>query len=263
MNSVKVVVAYRNRGWQRAFRFLKTLEAQSRKPDRVVLVDFGEETPQLRDWRGDFVYDYLWLPQGMPWSRSLALNQGVCLTPPCDSVLLTDIDVLFAPNFIQCGLEKLQDFPNACLKCLSLDLPEGAISEQTDVVREFAKIAKLGVPTHSRNIGRCQWIGESIFHQLRGLDESMFLWGNEDTDFHRRILWLGAYVICLEEDTQLLHEWHPASNQSALNEQEKKLFESCLLHNRGLIEQRLRAFEEGHFDPQTVNPQGWGRNFSA
>ena len=58
-------------------------------------------------------------------------------------------------------------------------------------------------------VGACQWLRMKAFHMVRGHDEAFKMWCFEDMDFQRRTRWIGLQPVHLDEETTMLHQWHP------------------------------------------------------
>jgi hypothetical protein len=258
--SVGVVLSFRNRDWRATQNLFRTLENQTVKPAALVLVNFGEACPELERIPSlSIPYIHRHLPQPELWSRCLALNQGFHLLPPVDTVLFTDADMLFAPNFIEWGAIYHEDFPNSILNCCAYDLPKGSIDETTNVLKDFERLKRQSTPRSVHQNGACMWLPCDAVGALRGLDEEFKLWGCEDGDFHRRAIWHGLAGIRLDPQTCFLHQWHPGIKETfAGNPETMAMYETQLRRNKERLDQRLRAWEEDRFEPGQVNPHGWG-----
>jgi GT2 family glycosyltransferase len=259
-SSVGVVIIFGDRDPQAARNLVHTLAAQTRPPESVVLVNFGSPCPLLEKTSTPFPYVYRHLPQGLPWCLPLAKNQGVRLLPPVETVLFLDADILLAPDFIERGLRRLK--PGVLLNCRILDLPQGALRPDTDIVRDFPRLKTLTTPrAEITAVGACQWVRMSAFQALRARDEGFKMWGFEDMDFQRRARWLGLESIHLDEETAMLHQWH--ISKDAVLENPKTSREKAASHwfgqNRKRIRFRAAQWDLCKYDPKEINPDGWGR----
>lgn len=259
--SVGVVIPFRNRDPRSVQRLLQTLVGQSVCPDAVAVVNFGEACNGLEFPNAPFRYVLRHLPQPKIWCRSLASNQAAHLLGNVDTLLFTDCDVLFARDFLEKGFECFEDFPRSILNCRILDLPKDAFDTGLDVVKDYEKLKAMATgPRESRESGACQWLFRTDFEAMRGHCEEYKLWTREDGDFHRRALWMGITAVQLYPTTSFLHQWHPTKREIA--KESSEMGEACRQWaewNLHRLDERYRLWKEGKFQPDTVNPQGWGR----
>jgi glycosyltransferase involved in cell wall biosynthesis len=256
---VGVVIPFRNREPEDLVRLLQTLSAQTRLPDEVVVVNFGDFSSRLQELTFSFRYSCHHLPQPEIWSKSLALNQGARLLKEVDTALFTDADLLLAPNFIECGSSYFEDFPLSVMNCQCLDLAEGAIKPDTNVVQEFQSLLKQAVIRHEAEVGGCLWLPLKCVHELRGFDEEYKLWGCEDVDFKLRALWYGLRTFQLYPETAILHQWHsPTRKLQELETEEGRRFKQWYSKNWTHRDSRIKLWEENVFRFEDVNPQSWG-----
>jgi hypothetical protein len=214
--AVGVVVAARNRSGQRAENFLRTLRTQTMPVDLVdmTLVDYGSESEHAADlqkrcdaWR----VRYIFLPVADHFQRnkSLALNIGLRHMPEwCHVALCTDIDMIFAPNFLEWVMRTQLAYPKAITLCQFTDLREEAIGEDTDVVAEFDRIRTMGELFDDCAVGPCLALTREWYYRVRGFDERMFGEDHCDTDLLYRAERDGMVRFWLNQHTSLLHQWH-------------------------------------------------------
>jgi hypothetical protein len=255
-----VVATFRNRDPKSLLNLQRTLAAQTRLPDALAVINFGEPCAELE--RPDLPFRYLYrrVPQGPEWNTALAMNQGARLLPPVQTVLFLDSDMLLAPNFIQCGLGLLKK--GVLLNCQILNLPEGAVTAETDVVGDFERLKSLTTPrTEMIALGACQWLRMEAFLALRGRDEAFQMGFFEDMDFQRRARWLGLRPVHLEEETSFLHQWHRPKDTVYRDpkDPEHQAFRHWYPKNLGRYRGRGLLWDVGRIHPWDVNPAGWGK----
>ena len=258
--SVGVVVTFRNRDPRSVLNLIRTLAAQTRPPEAMALVNFGTPCPAFETADPPFHYIYRHLPQGEIWNLAVAGNQGVRLLPPVETVLFLDADMLLAPNFIECGLRRLR--PDALLNCQILDLPREAVTAETDVVRDLERLKALSVPRSELTaLGACQWLWMQSLLALRGRDEEYRMWCFQDMAFQRRARWLGLQPSGLDDETYLLHQWHVSKEETFGDSQSSEAEAARYWYRVNL--KRMRAhgvlWDVGKFNPQAINPDGWGK----
>jgi hypothetical protein len=254
-----IVACIRDRGLDLVQNFVESLEGQSKKPDALVMVDFSQK-PLGLNLSASFPIVVRHLPQGEEWSMPVAMNQGFRLLPEVDKVLFTGIDLIFSPNLIECGERFFDDFPEAMLTCRCLNLPENVLEGKSYVTGDFEYLRSLAVPREDGEVGGCLWFPTKAVSQMKGYDESYRLWGCEDTDLQIRALHHGLIILQLYPEAVLLHQWHPATRHFRKEDSERgRLFKINFDSNWKRLQDRIKACGEGSFDPQDVNPQGWGK----
>lgn len=259
--SVGVVVTFANREPHSVLHLMRTLAAQTRPPEAMALVNFGTACREFETATAPFEYIYRHFPQGAVWSLAVAENQGACLLPPLETVLFLDADVLLAPDFIERGLRRLS--PGMMANCRIMDLPRGAVTPKTDVVREFERLKALGKPrAEIVAVGACQWMRMKAFRALRGHDEGFKMWCFEDMDFQRRARWLGLKPVHLDEETTMLHQWHPTKDSVLKDIKSPQVKAARYWYRKNLSRLRMRGvmWDIGKFDPEEINPEGWDRS---
>lgn len=211
-----VVVAARNRAGWRAANCLRTLRRQTMPPDMVdlTLVDYGsepEQAAQLQELCLDWRVRYVWLPVADHGSRRRghALNCGLRLVPEwCRYAVTTDIDMLYAPNFLEWVVRTQYSYPDAFTVCRFRDLPEGAVDEHTDVLAEFDRLRPLGELYDDSAVGPCLAAPRKWWFKVRGFDERMGGEDHDDTDVKYRAQRDHRVLVWLHEQTAMLHQWH-------------------------------------------------------
>ena len=259
-SSVGVVVTFAYREPRSVLNLIRTLGAQTRPPEAMALVNFGDPCPELERVTAPFDYIYRHLPQKLPWSLAIAENQGALLLPPVETVLFLDADVLLAPDFIERGLRHLT--PGVMVNCRLMDLPKGAVTAKTDVVREFERLKSISVLRKEITaVGACQWMRMRALHAMRGHDETFKMWCFEDMDFQRRARWLGLQPVHLDDETSMLHQWHRPKDSVMKDIKAPQVKAARYWYRKNLSLLRLRAlmWDIGKYDPEEINPKGWGK----
>lgn len=141
------------------------------------------------------------------WNRSRALNVGIRAARGV-AVLCTDVDMVFAPNFLGEVTTALSGGPRFVVcRCRDLPpgVPDGTISrgDYPDLLARAPYRDKLGT-------GACQAASRSFFERVRGYDEGYVFWGMEDNDMRFRARRAGLEEVWIHERTAMLHQWHPS-----------------------------------------------------
>lgn len=251
-----VCVPVRNRSGARVENFLRTLRAQTVPESCVDLTvcDFGSDADELTDvtarcrqHRARLVALH---DDRVEWNKSLALNAALRHTPEsCRYLFPTDIDMLFAPNFVETVLRAHLAWGEALVLCEFKDLPREALRAETDVVAEFAALDALGELAGDHAVGPCLSASREWYFKVRGFDERMRLWGFMDLDIQRRAQRDGLPEVWINSQTVLLHQWHARKWDVQQTEAEREEMRQRYDANRKLYDE----------DPSIVrNPDGWG-----
>ena len=99
-------------------------------------------------------------------------------------VMCTDVDILFAPNFLKEVTDTLSQ-GNRFVVCRCRDLPPD--TENTPYTPEgFSDLHGRSQYRHLLGTGACQAVRKEWFYDVRGYDEKYIYWGYEDRDMFRR-----------------------------------------------------------------------------
>lgn len=172
------------------------------------------------------------------WNISRARNIGI-RSARADYVMTTDVDCIFAPNFIETILRYTAK--DKIVHCRISDLPEDYKDKSGDLFW-MNKVSTLR-PVHG--YGGCQVFPRKWVFKINGFDEAYKGWGADDTDFFHRATQDGLESIWIEKETSFFHQWHPMDNR----------FEDREQVNENRL--RLKLTEMGKL-PIVRNDSGWG-----
>lgn len=184
------------------------------------------------------------------WSRPYTQNAAVrCAAPRAKYLLTTDVDMIFQPRFCELLLRAHLAFPNAHVFGDWLNLPEGAVGPETDVVGDYERLRAKGTWVGLPGAGAFQSWPRAWFERVGGFDERMAGWGAEDDDLRARARRDGLRFVSLQRFATLCHQWHPTQSASAADPAARAEFERL----------KARNYEILHGDTSIVrNPGGWG-----
>jgi len=200
-NSITVVMVIKNRVCIRAERCINSLLDQS-YPCKIIIVDYGSTD---KSWYPDvFNKDkritLIEVKQNTEvFNKCRALNIGF-KSVTTKYVLSSDIDIIFAPNFIEEIIMALTTKPKSIVLCQKIDLDEEGKEIETHE------------PSAS---GSCIGIEADWIDKVHGYDEVYTYWGREDNDLVDRAVADGYEVVWITNKTKMWHQWHlPASQES-------------------------------------------------
>ena len=132
---------------------------------------------------------------GLPWSRTHALNCGVkkAQTP---FVIASDIDMVYEGKPFTWCLDNVTE-------------------------RDFIQFNAYWIPRNknrkkSKSAGHgsqgIQFILKSAYEDIGGYDEGIKFWGSEDIDWSSRLKKAGYTQIWMPENYKTYHQWHPKEN---------------------------------------------------
>ena len=203
------IYGFRDRPVERLRRSLETVRQQTVKDQEVVVLDYGssrEGAAELQEHLSEFPEVKLVRTEteGWPWNRGRALNTGV-REASGDYLLFADIDLLFAPSFVE--EMETEVAPGRVLHREVEALPKGWEKKSGD---PFA----LGeLPSMSKDaLGAPHLIHREVFEALGGFDEAYEFWGLEDWDLHEREIQSGLEPVWLTGKGRVLHQWHAVHN---------------------------------------------------
>lgn len=212
--TLSAIIPVRNRGGARLENCVRSLRWQ-RLPEgvtlEIVISDYGSDDAHRADVEAIAArHDarVVFTPERGVWNRSRALNIGIQASRAFWT-FCTDVDMIFAPNFVASLLEAHQDTSrDAMIHCRCHDLPESVPLEPWQA-EDFPKLLAEAEVRRTKGTGACQSARRSFFHRVRGYDERYTFWGAEDVDMTARAQRAGLDIVWVSDRTQMLHQWHP------------------------------------------------------
>ena len=256
---ITVVVGIRDRESARLRNLLRSIRAQtySREKIRIHVVDY-DSAPTFREQYRYLCEEFdavLFTIGYRPlWSRSEALNIGI-RHASTRFVMLTDADIIYAPNYIDNAIEALEEDERRIIHSTFYETGEEVIDEQTDVVSDFDRLRVVATPRVADDPKSTYLFGQSIIcastegiHRIRGFDEFYCGWGSEDDDLMRRMESLGMYLYSIAGKTEYLHHSHPEkANLSDVEKAQIEINRQYRWRNKTILR----------------NPLGWGGSLDA
>lgn len=245
---IAVVIPVRNRAGQRLRNTLAGLTWQSAGvPAQILIVSHGSRAEIDRELQticdeGDATLIPIGAPS-QPWNKPLALNAGIRATAPdLPFVMTMDADMILAPNFLDVLLRRLQQPPPALALCRISDLPQDAHlpTDPAELQRAFEPLRRRTRLRHQTGSGGIQAAARSFFFEIRGYDEDLLWWGAMDGDMLIRARAMKLEHAWLEEQTAMLHQWHPRKHAVLSNPREVAQARRHWQINHDLIRRRAR-----------------------
>jgi GT2 family glycosyltransferase len=177
-------------------------------PCNVILVDYGSK-PSNISWEKELVKEYAPLVTFIEvirdtevFNKCRALNIGIKASTT-KYVLSSDIDIIFAPNFIEETMKVFATKPKSIVLCQKVDLDKEG------------KEVEVHEPSAS---GSCIAIESDWLDKVHGYDEYYTYWGREDNDLVDRAIQDGYEVVWLTDKSKMYHQWHEPATQKSLKD---------------------------------------------
>ncbi len=204
---LSVIYPYRNRDAERVERSIRSLFSQDLiERFEIILVDYGSDEiiqEQIKSLLKKFPsVRYVFNPtQGMPWSRSHALNTGLKLAT-ADYIFTADVDMIFDASFGSIA-ERLIQTDKAVFFSV------GYLPEKFDYNKPIKEKDYLRSESYALGLAL---IEKNALEKIRGYDEFYCFWGMEDNDIHHRLQASGCKCSYFESSVLLYHQWHRPAN---------------------------------------------------
>ena len=230
-NDITVVIGVKNRGDYRLVNCLKSLRGQAYPENliKIIIVDYDSQINYAEKFErlcDRFDAQYLRVENRPVWSRSKSLNIGIKLAKT-KFILTSDVDIIFAPNYIQEAIVELKRNPFQYILSKVMDLPKEAVASEIEASTDYYQLRQLSQYRGDREENKQVkgFFGKGInlsyayiYQWLRGYDERLSVWGGEDNDLIKRFELLGIKMVDLSAKTSYLHQWHPPFEGFIMNE---------------------------------------------
>ncbi len=210
---ITVVLTNRNRDLKLIKGCLKSLDNQTTKDFYCVIVDYGSSEKNFKSLKiliKDFKHVNLvsCKTSKQLWCKSRAINIALksCNTP---YFFVGDIDMIYHPDFI----ETLTQYQ---LKADATYFQVGFLSEEESKKDKPFDAFNIKFKSTHEATGMTLYNTE-VLKSINGYDEFYHGWGSEDTDVHVRLKNANKHVFYYEENTLILHQWHPKTYRSKLS----------------------------------------------
>jgi hypothetical protein len=136
--------------------------------------------------------------------------------------LTSDVDVLFAVNYLTQAVAALKADPYQVILSQCLDLPPEALPQLERLAEplDMTRLTAMASPRNEQNkpsFGiNCTYT--RFYHLVQGYDEFFQLWGSEDNDLMRRFFWLSLKITSIADNSSYLHQWH-AKHEGVISDQ--------------------------------------------
>jgi len=249
-----------NRAGRRLENCLRTLRHQS-VPESCVditLCDMGS-TPDICDELGALAQKYRvrQVRMNLPapeWQRSWPMNAAMRHSAPDAAFLLaSDIDMIYAPNFIEWVLRCHLALPDKTfVMCEYHQLPDDTAMQRYDAAGDYYKILACAATPHVVGSGHCQSFTRAWCNEIHGYDERFRCWGYEDNDMQNRATISRFWRADMSSKTSDIHQWHETHEQRMTREGAAAVYKEALQRNDAIFKDNMKA------NTLVRNPGGWG-----
>jgi glycosyltransferase involved in cell wall biosynthesis len=140
------------------------------------------------------------------WNISRARNIGI-KNAKADYVMTTDVDCIFAPDFIETVIKHMAE--DRIIHCRISDLP----GNYDDKLDNFLWMNKVSILRPPFGYGGCQVFSKKWAFKVHGFDEDYIVWGADDTDFYLRATQDGLKSVWIEKEASFFHQYHETEYQ--------------------------------------------------
>lgn len=243
---LQVIIPVRDRSADRLRATLSALRWQDRAPARTLIVSHGSSADADSGLAAlcqefEVAFERIARPSD-PWCKPAALNHGIRQTPAdLPYIMALDADMILKPNFLAVVASELEQAaaPGAMVLCRSRDLPRTArIPRDARALRaRFERLCHAGRLRGPQGCGGIQAAPRSFFFDAHGYDEAFTWWGEEDRDMVSRAEGYGLHIVWIEDQTAMLHQWHPHATMTS-DPARRRLLAQALEDNRALRQAR-------------------------
>jgi hypothetical protein len=155
---------------------------------KITVVE-SDTKARFREMVAPHVENYLFHSSKELFNKSAALNAGVqAFGKTGETLVLLDIDVVLAPNFISTTRQRLKESANFVPANSGLFLDAASSTNVSKVLmNREASSGPLSGYLLANPRGLCVVSRFEHYESIGGFDESFEGWGGEDTDFHQRL----------------------------------------------------------------------------
>lgn len=202
-----LVLTVRNRDLAIVKKSLQSLNDQSHKDFKIVLVNYGSTKQYTADLQRLVIQypciELIDCPVSQQlWNKCRSINMvlNTCDTP---YLFVADIDMMFRPDFIL-KIDQLKKESEV------IYFNVGFLSETESKKERPFHAYKINHVSTSEATGMTLY-PVRLLKSINGYDEFYHGWGSEDTDTHVRLRNAGIQVRFYKEEMLMLHQWHPKS----------------------------------------------------
>ena len=202
---ITLVLTNRNRDLRIVKNCLQSLHEQTCVDFELFLVDYGSNESyksQLVELLKHYSrFKYIDCPvQGQLWHKCRAINMALKQTTK-PYFIVCDIDLIFAPNFIEKATTLAKPNQVHYFQC-------GFLSKEESLENKNFNSYQIAFKGNEEVTGNALF-PTSALKAIHGYDEFYHGWGAEDTDVHIRIRNAGYQVLFYNEAIFVKHQWHP------------------------------------------------------
>lgn len=210
MNSISIIVVYRNREIKRIINFLDSINNQTFKKFELIFLDYGSDesisqTVQECITKYSFVNYYYHDSRGQEWNRSRAINLAISKSR-FNHILISDIDLVFHPRYLQhiSDISNMQSQIYTRVYMVDKNYTDYSVSIFSQSIQaELSHTSGKGI--------LC--VNKQSLLQIGGYDEYYCDWGVEDNDIFIRLSHIGLIETWVDYSLYpVYHQWHPSQD---------------------------------------------------
>lgn len=246
---LSIVIGFKDWGLDRLCGAVRSISMASKGASvEVVVADYGsEDNCGYREALESLGAVYRYVETNGVWSRSRALNAGLAIARG-RFLLTTDADMVFTPGSFARIVELLRQHSGSALVLQCRDLPEGITHE--DILGgnlSWGQIADRSKIRPRWGMGGLMAFDRTAYHELRGLDERMEVYGGEDMDLAKRLAQAGRkWIWVTDPAVNMYHVWHPSSRTATDSTPEGRAaieFNRTIHRNDNSLVRNLRSWK--------------------
>lgn len=202
-DKITVIIIIRNRDSWRIENQVKSIRNNGANPS-FLIIDYGSNDLYSNTYINvcknlDLAYHHVFA-EGLPWSRSNAINIGVKISVT-QFVVISDVDMEYNSNPFEYCLQNYKD--KTVFHAEAFWLPKNGNK-------------KNAIEAGHGSAGGFVFAHRDTYEKLNGMEERMKYWGLEDLDWTNRLSILGYNTTWLPMMHKIYHVWHPVSESGNL-----------------------------------------------
>jgi tetratricopeptide (TPR) repeat protein len=206
---ISIVIPYMHTEW-RLKLLLASLETMPSKDVEICIVEVGE-SQHLFD-QGDIHHEakikYRFVYSDRPFNRAWVMNVGVKHLSQGDTLILSDADLIFTPQWSA----TIYETKSPAVAWDQLYVLDKAATEEYLQSGALANPRVMWRPTLTGACGGVNIVPRDVYFEVGGMVESFEGWGGEDNATWARLVAFGHPFRCMKG--AVWHLWHPQTSRN-------------------------------------------------